>query len=184
MECFANRILYSLYCLENKLGLVFLLLFKPFLFVLAKIVYKYKLPNNDNLKNKGFKDFKEDADKTAKMSILDLDYGMSLNCSEVILFSTLLPYFAILTIIINRCIYVLFVSKMSLKLTIAVVITISASIVHFFCFRNDKYKTYFNKFKNNKNNTKWHIVCLLYVIGACVACYWAIILFNADYFGI
>lgn len=60
MVLFINRILYSLYCFENRLSFLFLWLFKPILFAFSKMAYMCN--SHGNKKHKRFACFRKEAD--------------------------------------------------------------------------------------------------------------------------
>lgn len=181
MVWFINRLLYSLYCFENRLSYAFLRLFRPILFMFAKVVYMCNFYGNK--KHKSLECYMEENDKFVKKSISDLDYGNSLRRSEFGLFLIITSYFSLLLMIILRLMYLIFALKLSFKIYGGVVVVLSASFIQFSCFRKDKFKEYFEKFRNDKNNKKWHVVCVLVVIGACIACYCSIMQFYAECIG-
>ncbi len=183
MAYFFNRILFSMFCWENLVDELAGIALKPLKYILPRIVYKLNLFGSIKKHYTSFEEFVNEKEHLYKDLTYNLDYGSSSYQSKGALVVSMMPYFMLL-IATNKYLGILPMPYIPFNLWLIIAGVLSSFVVHYFCLKNDKYKTYFKKFKNNKNNTKWHFVCLLYIIGACVACYWAIILFNADYFGI
>lgn len=157
MELIINRVLYSLYCLENGIAAFFdNVVFKRFASGFCWLLYKFDPFGNIRSNYHTFSDYAEHTFLSAKEAAENEDYGLNINHSKGTLFVILFPFPLLVLSLFN------IVLKLSVKPfpIAAASLVLSYFMCYLFSFKNDVYKKCFVKFRKGKNNKKWHAITL------------------------
>lgn len=170
MELIINRMLFSLYCLENSIaGFFDNFVYKRLMICFCKFLYRFDFFGNISKNNISFDEYVNHTFDSAKEATENVDYGLSIVNSQGALCVVLFPFILSILFLLNYIFVSLFFYIKPILL-ITVSLALSYFICYVFSFRDNKYKVYFAKFRKSKCNKKWHMIT------TCICCF-AIIVF-------
>lgn len=168
-----NRVLFSLYCLENSIAYFFdNYLIRRLAIGFCKLLYKYDPFGNIRPNNKSLDEYIKHTFSSAKEAAENEDYGLSIANSQGTLCSILFFYFFSILLVAK---HVLLLYKISPFQIILPSLLLSALVGYALSFKNDKYKSYFSTFRKAQNNNKWHIITAIVCFVAVVTFYLSIV---------
>lgn len=164
MEFVINRILFSLFCMENGIAAFFdNHVYKRFIIFLCRILYKYDPFRNIRRNYVSFDEYVKHTFESAKEAAENEDYGLSIDNSSGTLCIVLFPFILWIIFLLNSFL-VSFGINLTPMILVMVSLIISYLVCYLFSFKEDKYKMYFAKFRKSGCNNKWHIITV------CVCC--------------
>ena len=161
MKLIINRILFSLYCLENSISF-FLdnFVYKRLITCFCKFWYKYDIFGNLHKNHFSYYEYINHTFSSAKEAAKNEDYGVNITNAMGLLCIVIFSFINFLLFLVEYY-FLSPTDKIGCMPLIIISLGLSYIMCFLFSFSNNKYKVYFTKFKSSRCNKTWHIITAL-----------------------